>query len=733
MTRRTTFRTIVLASLLILLTVQGCNLPSRTANQSAGYLVKAAEGGTFEWPDVGTLEIPAGALSQDTQVNASPSGEEVPFPPESSFTLIGDEVEIDLGGVPLTGHLTMTYTLPPDTPVGDSTLFIIARTYAPDGTPMALGAIRDGLELRFPVIGEGFYQLFTIEKPDYAALSESLAEIREPLTVPTYPQVASDWCSPTALTMMAQYHEGAWPAGGTGSKWGETSSWYLTGLAHQPANSGNFFHNLLRAAGYSAPIDVRQSFSTADMIVIIWNWESAIWQDNTASHNAGDVDMEFAEELYQAFRAYVESNFWGIYGIRRPVAWGSGMIEHSRVLTGSDGTKLYYNETANGQQNVAMTWESHHNAVMASLTTDPEIIDTVVMLSEPRPEEARQGVIWLRPETSTRGGSLVLRRIDGTEREDICYWYWDGSGTRTSGYYFDNHEVSPDPCASQPASAEFDHSFGIQDANYELYYEYDVLNISDEYHSYLAAVEVERASGGAPILIDHVETALLAPGTRAMSYSGYNLAGAIPLDINLGAGRHTLKFTLWLDGVLQDTKYVFFTVEPFTAPLPAMPTEPPMLPLVSTTPDIPQITFPTATLTPLPPTATATPYIPPTDTPQLIVPLTRMPLVPSCSMSSPVLSSPADGAWVGSLQPTLEWSYSSLVCWPDSYRIQIATDQRMSNIVQTGQTEAKTFIPAPLTGCTTYYWRVAGMNGSDSGPWSPVWSFTPGDARRCGP
>jgi uncharacterized protein YvpB len=61
--------------------------------------------------------------------------------------------------------------------------------------------------------------------------------------------------------------------------------------------------------------------------------------------------LEYALELFNFSHAYVESNVWGQNGSRRPVAWGSSLAGHSRTITGSDDTNLYYNDPGSGAWN----------------------------------------------------------------------------------------------------------------------------------------------------------------------------------------------------------------------------------------------------------------------------------------------------------------------------------------------------------------------------------------------
>jgi hypothetical protein len=369
------------------------------------------------------------------------------------------------------------------------------------------------------------------------------------------------------------------------------------------------------------------------------------------------------------------------------------MIEHSRVLTGSDDTFLYYNEPGNGTQNVPLQWSNHRAALMATLTSaKPEIIDTVVILTEPRTAEERRGVIWLLPETGNFHSSITLR--DSFTGEDVCYWYWDGSGTR-NGYYFDNQSATPNPCAEMPADPEFDHSFGIHLRNLELHFRLNIHNIDNENHEYLAAIEVIPNGTGTPIQILHAKT----PTVYSHIYKLDALEATFPLDASLGSGRHVLRFTLWLDGILQDTKYVAFSIPAYTAPLPAMPTAEDYSSLPMAT-----VTFPP--------------------------PAVILPTPEPCILHSPLLRSPADGAWTVT-SPLLEWDYLSFTCWPETYHLQVATDARFLTSIVDQVVSGTSYQVFRLQQCTKYYWRVAGILAEEQGPFSASRWFMPGDARQC--
>ncbi|MBI4188701.1 MAG: hypothetical protein HY529_05805 [Chloroflexi bacterium] len=117
-----------------------------------------------------------------------------------------------------------------------------------------------------------------------------------------------------------------------------------------------------------------------------------------------------------------------------------------------------------------------------------------------------------------------------------------------------------------------------------------------------------------------------------------------------------------------------------------------------------------AVATPEPtPTPTSTPTPTPTST---------LPSAPAV----PTLKSPLNGSLSSSLTPALEWQPSIGA----SYGLQIATDQRFSNIIieVRGLKQASYIVPSSkLDSGKTYYWRVGVGTVEGKSGWSPSWSF----------
>jgi M6 family metalloprotease-like protein len=93
--------------------------------------------------------------------------------------------------------------------------------------------------------------------------------------------------------------------------------------------------------------------------------------------------------------------------------------------------------------------------------------------------------------------------------------------------------------------------------------------------------------------------------------------------------------------------------------------------------------------------------------------------------STPSLLSPANGAAVVALQPTLDWSNSTN--YPAGYQVQVSSSSTFSsNVIDLNVAGSNYAIPSPLSSGATYYWRVRSFNGAwQYSNWSPVFRFTP--------
>jgi hypothetical protein len=509
-----------------------------------------AESLTIEESGGATLFVETGALSVDAEVTFEDIGEGEPFAAGSPFSPASDEFFVDLGDADQIGSILVSVPLndgAKDAAPADTSTYAYVAWAEPEGSyPSVVGVKVVGDMATFPVVGKGKYQIFKLIA--HPGLLE-LTTIYDPLAVPTYPQMTPGWCSPTAMTDLVDFHQGAWPVGGFGAVWGESSNWYLAGKAGQPFDKGYFFHWLLGAGGYSVPADVKQSFSTGDVEVIIWNWKAAVWTELSFEELGfvKHVDYDYAEYLFDAFQAYVEYYVWGAAMPRRPVAWGSSLAGHSRIITGSDGTVLFYNDPGSGSLNSTRSWADYHQAIMDSLTAEKiEVIDTVVLFAEPQPANQRRGVLWLLPSSGGFPGAVAL--IAGDTGQPATNWVWGGDMGHEKGYYY------TDLRGVLPSDPIFDVQFQALDYYDEVEFGFEVFNISTGTYNYHVDVILQNENLSVLENVGQYEVAAY-PGTRVDIVP----AGSVRL-FDLPPGLYTLKFVLLQDGLYQDVKYVQFRV-----------------------------------------------------------------------------------------------------------------------------------------------------------------------------
>jgi hypothetical protein len=495
------------------------------------------------------LTIAVGALSGEGQVAIEDLGAGVPFSGDSPLSSASTEYSVDFGGAQQIGQIRMTVPLSGETKVSasDTKQAYMVWAESPGGPPSVVGAHVVEQGIQFPIIGAGKYQVFQLVS--HEALLAALG-LHAPLTVPTYPQMTSSWCSPTALTDLVNYHQGSWPVGGFGAVWGESSNWYLAGKAGQPFNKGYFFHQLLGAGGYTVPADVKQSFSNGNAEVIIWNWNAALTINlNPFDPNFGVYyDLDFADDLFDAFQAYVESFVWGANGPARPLAWGSSLAGHSRVITGSSGDEYYFNNPSSGSLNDSKTWAAYRQEVLNSFSGPKiEVIDTVVLYAQPQPTSQRRGVLWLVPSRDDGfAGSVAL--IDGASGMPATNWVWDGALNHDNGYYYQ------DLRGVLPSDPVFDVQFKALDHQDRVEYGFALFNISGAARDFHVDVVLQNENLSVLKNVGMFDMSVPAE-TRINHYAGdgFKLFGLPP-------GLFTLKFVLLQNGLYQDVKYVQFRV-----------------------------------------------------------------------------------------------------------------------------------------------------------------------------
>ncbi|MCX6141885.1 MAG: choice-of-anchor D domain-containing protein [Ignavibacteriales bacterium] len=89
--------------------------------------------------------------------------------------------------------------------------------------------------------------------------------------------------------------------------------------------------------------------------------------------------------------------------------------------------------------------------------------------------------------------------------------------------------------------------------------------------------------------------------------------------------------------------------------------------------------------------------------------------------STPQLSSPASGATLVSVTPTLSWTS---VISTASYTLQLSTQPTFDVLVYSKDMTSTSVIPPQLQRATTYYWRVRAQTPGDTTVWSSIGSFT---------
>ncbi len=112
-----------------------------------------------------------------------------------------------------------------------------------------------------------------------------------------------------------------------------------------------------------------------------------------------------------------------------------------------------------------------------------------------------------------------------------------------------------------------------------------------------------------------------------------------------------------------------------------------------------------------------------TGTAQLInVHTLQVPYTVNTTPTAPALSTPADGATVDTLAPTLAWQLTPPAA---SYDLQVAADPTFASplFTATGVLTDHYTLPGALDPLGHYYWRVRGGNTCGSSAFSPAWSF----------
>ena len=524
-----------------------------TVAPPAGGPIHALEGGVVEGPGGAVLDIPKGALDQDAEVSLETAEEAAPFDEWSLLAAAGDGVFVDLGGASLLSPALMTIPLDPGTVTMPD---VVVREVVVTGGKGVFGVeVRNGVA-SFPILHPGTYQVFYLPFPGPGSVDR--------LHVPVYPGWAdAPWgYTDIMLTDLAQYHTGAWPAGGLGGQWGETDRWYVTGNAVGLGANASNLPGVLAAQGYpyagdaSVP-DPTVGLTTPDVEVLLWEFSTK-----------ADVPL-----LFPALKAYIHGYLNGAAGDPRPVS-----IDMYYPLVGSNGTSYRRLEFLGGGDLTSLTfsadshlwseWQTNLTNTVGPQT--PQTVVTTVFLTPPRPENQRHGVLWLKPwheGPDYEGSSLVLRR--GPNHEAVSKWNHDV--VLAHGYsYSDSLDQLPD-------DPEFGNAFTVLSDEDDLAYWFLVFNIADQPYEYHADAELfHEGDASGELLLSADLPFTIAPLTEYGPFED-----TIPLA-GKELGLYTLKITLSQGGAVQDVKYLQFRLaEPLIEPVPV----PSLIPLPDFNPD----------------------------------------------------------------------------------------------------------------------------------------------------
>jgi hypothetical protein len=106
---------------------------------------------------------------------------------------------------------------------------------------------------------------------------------------------------------------------------------------------------------------------------------------------------------------------------------------------------------------------------------------------------------------------------------------------------------------------------------------------------------------------------------------------------------------------------------------------------------------------------------------------------PTVDLVGPDLISPANGAYLSELTAILHFQPGDPGCIPDGYLVDLQTDHSFdgTNLLGEYEAPATNVITDPLEDCTTYYWRVAAVQGGAPGPYSETRWFRTNQSGAC--
>lgn len=257
---------------------------------------------------------------------------------------------------------------------------------------------------------------------------------------------------------------------------------------------------------------------------------------------------------------------------------------HTRLIVGIVDGKLYINDSAHTDGFAVLTWEVLRNWIVEEIKKVPvdrrstEGFVTARFFASPRPPESRRGCLVMR-EAFERNepGSLIFRRDTPLPYNPhnlgraVSYWHWDGAGQHSNGYYFDDLTTSDNlhhwtagasiPDSPLPEDARFGHRWVSQD-NDVLQYRVWARNLTFEPLNFVLSVRLHR--GESP---EDLEGTVIAFNVKDVHTKGrtsdeleYN-EGLIEEALDIGGlspDIYTVRFDLYQDSFLQDTKFINF-------------------------------------------------------------------------------------------------------------------------------------------------------------------------------
>jgi hypothetical protein len=389
-------------------------------------------------------------------------------------------------------------------------------------------------------------------------------------TAGAYVQQNTAWCNLATFANCAFYHQGEWVQGPLlGRKWHETSPWYLAALSQQPHDEGRFWETTLQNAGLITEADRAWNGFLPDGFR---NQYLEIRQWLTNSRTPGAWDSTWAN-----LQKYVNNVLYGADGHGpAPVMLGS---HHTRLIVGIVDGKLYINDSALEDGFDVLTWEELRNWIQEFIKNDSEEqlaregFVTARFFAQARPPELRRGCLVMREAFErTEAGSLIFRRDAWLPKDfgrAVSYWRWDGG--YPNGYYFDDVTTLDDlppwtvnggiVSKALPEDSQFGHRWVSQD-NDALQYRVWARNLTSEPMSFVLSVQLYRGESPenleGPIITFNVKDVQTQGRTRNdLEYREGLIEGALDIG-GLSPDVYTVRFDLYQDSLLQDTKFISF-------------------------------------------------------------------------------------------------------------------------------------------------------------------------------